>query len=176
MDRQRALFIFMLMALIIWYPVQAGAADDSNSHHYTAARDQAYTLYHNSRYGYSIEYPAGFKKQPPPANNDGRTFISPDGKATLNIYGVFNVFNDTPESSYHKALKEVTDPKPYKTRGKNWYVISWVNGSTIIYTKTYVGKEALNTFIFAYPQSQSKHYTPIITHLEATFRPGPIDG
>jgi hypothetical protein len=175
MGKHSALLILMLGILLIGHSAQGMASGDSNRPNSTMSQRQGFTLYHNSRYGYSIEYPASFKKQPPPANNDGRTFVSPDGKATLIVYGTFNVFNDTAESAYHKESKEIKDPGAYKTCGKNWYVISWVEGSTVIYVKAYVGKSSLNTFRFTYPSKQSREYNPITTHLEATFRPGAID-
>ncbi len=46
----------------------------------TAGADN-WVTYHNDCHGTTIDYPALFKAQPPPINNDGRAFKSADGAA-----------------------------------------------------------------------------------------------
>jgi hypothetical protein len=131
--------------------------------------------YHNSRYGFSIKYPASFTMEPPPENNDGSTFVSSDGKATLMVFGNFNVFDESLESAYKKACADSAKPAAYRTKGKNWFVISWKEKGMILYKKTYVGKKALNTFQFSYPEAQKERYDRITTRIEGSFSPGPLD-
>ena len=140
-----------------------------------AQESPAWNTYHNSRYGFSIEYPASFTSEPPPENNDGRTFVSRDRKATIAVYGNYNVFDDSLESAMKKALEEIKVPIAYKTKGKNWYVISWKEKEMITYIKTYVGKSALNTFLFTCPAAQKERYDSVTAYCEKSFRPGPLD-
>src|SRR5438105_8405110 len=50
-----------------------------------AAQEQGgIATYRNERHGFSLSYPAGtFATQPPPANDEGRVFVSRDGNARL---------------------------------------------------------------------------------------------
>jgi len=47
-------------------------------------------VYENSRYSFRVKYPADWKLGEPPFNNDGREFVSPDGKINCRAYGFFN--------------------------------------------------------------------------------------
>ena len=48
---------------------------------------ETWKRYTNERFGTSVEVPADFTAKPPPANNDGRTFVSRDGSARILVYG-----------------------------------------------------------------------------------------
>ncbi len=47
-------------------------------------------IYENSRYGFSVEYPADWSLGEAPANNDGRNFTSPDEAIQCQAYGWHN--------------------------------------------------------------------------------------
>ena len=49
-----------------------------------------YLVYENTRYGFSVDYPIGWELGEPPANNDGREFISKDRQITCRAYGFAN--------------------------------------------------------------------------------------
>jgi hypothetical protein len=65
--RKRVLLwrVLTLMGGTILFPMGA-LADDWRS-------------YHNDRFGTTADVPAAWKMQPPPENDDGRIFVSPDG-------------------------------------------------------------------------------------------------
>lgn len=133
-----------------------------------------YLKYGNARFGYFIDYPSSFIKGEAPVNNDGRTFTSPDGSAQLSVYGSNNVLNETPESLYKSLLNETKGPIAYKVLRKNWFVVSWKKNGKITYQKSFVGRGSVNTFIFAYPKTQARHFASITAHLEASFIPGDL--
>src|SRR3954454_17507919 len=51
------------------------------------AQAEPWKRYTNERFGTSVEVPAEFAAKPPPANNDGRTFVSRDGSARILVCG-----------------------------------------------------------------------------------------
>lgn len=55
-----------------------------------------WTFYRNARFGTTIAYPAErFIAQPPPENDDGRRFVSPDGTVQFIVYAGHNVLGQT---------------------------------------------------------------------------------
>lgn len=55
-----------------------------------------WAFYQNARFGTTIAYPAGrFIAQPPPENDDGRRFVSPDGAVQFIVYASHNVLGQT---------------------------------------------------------------------------------
>jgi len=66
-----------------------------------------WNIYENSRYEFSVEYPARWSLGEAPANNDGREFISPDKSITCWTYGFQNsLINQNGEP---QSLDEFTD-------------------------------------------------------------------
>lgn len=55
-----------------------------------------WAFYQNARFGTTIAYPAErFIAQPPPENDDGRRFVSPDGAVQFIVYASHNVLGQT---------------------------------------------------------------------------------
>lgn len=55
-----------------------------------------WAFYRNARFGTTIAYPAErFIAQPPPENDDGRRFVSPDGTVQFIVYAGHNVLGQT---------------------------------------------------------------------------------
>lgn len=63
-----------------------------------------YATYRNSRYEFSVEYPASWKLGEAPTNNDGREFISPDAQTTCRAFGFANALPG--ESGNPQSLDE----------------------------------------------------------------------
>lgn len=51
--------------------------------------------YVNERYGFRVDYPKNWKKGEAPENNDGRTFIAPEGDIECRAYGFANSLEQT---------------------------------------------------------------------------------
>lgn len=138
----------------------------------TAALAQgAWSRYSNARYGYQIDIPPGFTKGEAPANNDGRTFKAADG-ATLDVWGSNNVMNQTVTSAYEDLLREKGQAVSYKTKGADWFVVSWGGSGRIFYQKQYVGGGSMNAFIFSYPITRKSAYARVVTRVQRSFKAG----
>lgn len=87
-----------------------------------------YSTYHNSRFFFSIDYPSSLViMQDPPANNDGRTFLSKDGRVEMRAWGQYNAQFLTVEEQFAEELNgHELEAITYKTLSKNWFVITGV--------------------------------------------------
>lgn len=138
----------------------------------TAALAQGDWLrYTNARFAYGIDIPPGFTKGAAPANNDGRTFKAADG-ATLDVWGANNVTSQVVTSAYEGLLAEKGQAVAYKTKGRDWFVVSWEASGRIFYQKQYVGSGAINAFLLSYPATRKAAYAPTVMRVERSFKPG----
>ena len=66
-----------------------------------------FKTYENSRYNFSVDYPASWTLGEAPTNNDGREFISQDESVTCRAYGFANAL--TNEQGEPQSLEEFVD-------------------------------------------------------------------
>jgi hypothetical protein len=98
-----------------------------------AGHAESWKRYTNERFGTSVEVPAEFTAKPPPANNDGRTFVTKDGSARIFVYGS-NAPSVVVES--FAAYKDwVADEETreglrisYRANGPDWFALSGTVG------------------------------------------------
>ncbi|MCC5968505.1 MAG: hypothetical protein JJU15_00990 [Pararhodobacter sp.] len=63
--------------------------------------------YVNARFGTSLRFPANqFVAQPPPDNDDGRSFLTPDGTAGFLVFGQHDMFGQSPDVALDAALRD----------------------------------------------------------------------
>lgn len=77
----------------------------------------AWTSYHNTRFGTTADVPKGWRAGPPPANNDGLIFTSPDGAAELTISGMLNI-EDSLEAAFESYETPETRRHPVRDEGR----------------------------------------------------------
>jgi hypothetical protein len=130
--------------------------------------------YSNARYGYSIDFPEGFVASDEAPNGDGCVIESADGVARVLIYGSNNIDETSISRAYGQAIAELPVKPAYKARGKSWFIISWLEGATIHYRKTFHGNGSSNTFWLQYPAGSKKRYDQVATKLEKSFQPGDL--
>jgi hypothetical protein len=138
--------------------------------------------YVNSRFGVSIDVPPGFVQSgEAPTNNDGLTFISPDGKTTLRLWGnniVVKNFEDDWRGNFKNDRKDgwaVSYGVNKKQNAMTWNVYSGTKGDLIMYQKSIAsckGTQALH-FRIEYPKGQKQEYDAIIARLGKTLKAGP---
>jgi hypothetical protein len=133
-----------------------------------------YRTYTNNRYGFRIEYPLTFIPQPPPDNGDGQDLKSQDGKATLAVSGE-NDAGLTLKDAFERSIKSVRGQLGYNKMGAGWFVVTWTDGSSVGYTKEFVGSRSQNSFTITFPVQQKSQYDSIVTAIEKSFRPGDLD-
>ena len=130
--------------------------------------------YVNARYGYGIDIPAGFVVEPEADNGDGCKMHPVGGGVELLVYGSNNVQGLDLQGVYAEALEGIPAQPAYHKTGKNWFVISWAEGSTLHYRKTFVGPGSTNSFWFRYPEKRRATCDALTVRLEGSFRPGDL--
>lgn len=134
-----------------------------------------YRTYRNDRFAYSIEFPSSLlNQQAPPANNDGRTFRSKDGKIEMLVWGQHNALGRTLVEQYDDSLGKCGDGEIYKVLDDKFFVISCTVNGRIFYQRTLhrgaAGPDIFFTFTIEYPRDQKKKMDPVVKRISRSFR------
>ncbi len=130
-------------------------------------------VYHNDRFGATADYPAGWKMEPAPVNDDGRVFTSPDGKARVTISGIFAI-NPREEEITEKAQPLAGEKVTYRAHKGDWIVVSGTRGGAIFYRKSLIScdNKVWNDVEVVYPATEKAKYDPLVAHIAASLKPG----
>ncbi len=134
---------------------------------------QSYTKYCNARYGFCVEYPVNFGKEPTPTNNDGRAFYDGEGYF-MRAYGSHNALEHSFKDEMRYEEKGF-DIVTYRAAKNNWYVLSGYKDDDIIYIKTYMSKDkrVFYHLRIKYPAKYKTEYNKIVSKASKSFKPGP---
>ena len=152
-------------------PENKAAGSISRSTQNTSIND--WIRYSNPRFGTMVDVPKnGFIANPPPANGDGQSWTSVDGRGQISIYGSFIVTVENFEGYRKYSLNSAQENGitiTYSGGRRNWFVYSGIQGNEIIYTKVAVSRKCsslvANHIYLKYPKSQRKRYELIIPHM-----------
>lgn len=159
-------FLAIILGLIIAGPVFC----------YYQNQKADYITYFNARYQFEVKYPRDLlKPNPPPADNDGRSFDSPDKKTKMIVAGGYNAMEWSWKENFEKTLEEFKDAKiTYKIFKKDLFVISGYQGDKIFYCKELRviedGMEVFLEFDIEYPQKDKGMWNDIVTACVNSFR------
>jgi hypothetical protein len=129
--------------------------------------------YQNFRFGSIIPVPPGMLAQRPPDNGGGQSFTTADGKATLSVFGSFNVDgNGDLDARWKEDLAEPGRTITYKRKADGWFVISGVNqDGTGFYERYAANSKYCAGWRMTYPQEAEKKYAPWIERIAKGFEP-----
>ena len=130
------------------------------AHATQAAEWRTYTA---TRFGAIADVPGDWAIDPPPADDDGRVFRSPDRQAQIVIGG--SHITDDIASVLQDAVSGVG--VTYKRIGPDWAVASGVEGSRIFYRRSVIACHGriINAVEITYPQSQKQAYDLLVEHV-----------
>jgi hypothetical protein len=138
----------------------------------SSARAESWRSYHNDRFGVTADVPADWKMEPPPANDDGRDFTSPDGRATITVSGIFAI-NGAEEELASRLEPGQGETITYKKRRSDWIVVSGTKGDRIFYRKTLLScGDVANDLSIEYPAAEKQKYDALVAHAAASLKPG----
>jgi len=136
-------------------------------------RAESFRLYANPRFGATAEVPSDWKPDPPPENGDGLIFRSPDGAASLAVYGILNNIED----SVSAAMNEEEKPREgetitYHQRGARTIVVSGFIGDKIFYRKSILvcRDQIWNHLSMVYPTARKSEYDSIVATASKSLR------
>ncbi|MDJ0820662.1 MAG: hypothetical protein QNJ09_02485 [Paracoccaceae bacterium] len=153
----RRILVF-LAALILW--AESAAAD----------------VY--GRYGVQANVPVRFVMQPPPGNDDGRSFVDDYG-AELRVWGAWPLGSVAADEAATVAYyADVGGAVTYRARGTSWYVLSGYLGNAIFYLRvergqTCEGDPVLAHMELLYPEDAREFYDPMVVRLAKSLGFGP---
>ena len=148
-----------------------GSTGDVSPEQLAVTSGGGYKNYTNSRFGYSISYPADFEVVVNPTNGDGVRVASSDKQAVLSVYGG-NMVNRTARDMFERDKKNIKGVIGYNVIESDWYVLTWKEDGKLYYQKELVGSKAHNGFTFSFPESMRGQYEPVVEELERSFKRG----
>jgi hypothetical protein len=129
--------------------------------------------YHNARFGATAAVPADWTMNPPPENDDGRVFVSPDKRAQITISGIRAL------EPYRDAMAAQARPFDgetisYLKRGDRRVVASGAKGDEIFYRKSILTchDTIWNNIYILYPKSDKAKYDKLVARVSASLRAG----
>ncbi len=135
-----------------------------------------YMTYVNARYQFEVLFPKDLlKPNPPPDNNDGRSFDSDDKQVYMVVWGGYNVMGNTWKEDFKSALDGFEDAQiTYKIFKKNMFVISGMRKDKIFYRKqlrvTEEGGEVFLGFEIEYPKKDKEIWNAIAAKCANSFK------
>lgn len=140
-------------------------------------RFEEWTTVKSERRGFAIAYPTSvFEQLSKPNSEDGRVFVSKDGKAKLLVGAFENEQANTLEEYRQFLLSEhyadaAIDYAPMKGR---WFVLSGTQGGETFYQRvTFTcGGKLINSWAMIYPAAERAKYDRVLEAVAPTFTPG----
>lgn len=136
--------------------------------------NHGYVRYTNVRFGFSFAYPADVfsAPEPPPVNNDGAVFKTPDGRALVGGAASFNALFETIDSLWKEAMEEAGEKNvTYRRRAASWFVISGTDPTgRVFYRRTELRKDIIFSLWFEYREADKKRFDPIVESMVKLYR------
>jgi hypothetical protein len=132
--------------------------------------------YRNDRHGFTLSYPTERFLPLPVATEDGRQFVSKDGKARL-LVGTIANFDGKSLRDYRAFVlnesysgAEVT----YAPVRDTWFVVSGIRNDMIFYQRVnfVCGGRAINSWAMLFPASEKATYAPIVDQVHKAYSLG----
>ncbi|BAH74408.1 hypothetical protein [Solidesulfovibrio magneticus] len=142
------------------------------------SRTAEYDCYTNHKYGYVLAWPRLILKPLGESDaGDGQVFTALRGRAELRCWAGFNdVLEQTIPQAFAQALNEPGRRVTYQHMGKDFFVISGLEGQDIFYRKTLLAHDILASFEFVYEPSFKALLDPVIRDLSSSFSIDPAFG
>lgn len=140
----------------------------------TSALAQDWRTYVNPRFGSTAEVPRDWTMGPPPANEDGRMFTSPDGRASIAVYGSLHVLDSIDEAMEIYETPKDGETVTYKQRTKRTITISGIRADRIFYRKAMLScrDRVWNGVAIEYPAADKQRFDALVTRVARSLRGG----
>jgi hypothetical protein len=169
----------LIAALLILICLSAMTAGRSQNAHFSSLSkgraQNAYQTYYNTRFDYSIAYPANLLfPQGEAANGDGQKFLSRNGRAEMLVYGSNNALNRTLRQIFQEktgnSSKHPNRVITYQVLRRNWFVVSGTENGRVFYQKSLLRNGVFKTFQIEYDENERELFNPVTTKVAASFK------
>lgn len=137
----------------------------------SSAAASGWITYVNERFGAAADIPTTYKEGESPANGDGLTFTSPDGDATIAVWGALATVMDESFADYAKRLASYDKDEgwdvSYSAGKDDWYAFSGSKADRIFYEKLIkaCNGDIANHVRLEYPAARKLEFDPIVKHV-----------
>lgn len=129
--------------------------------------------YVNERFGVAVDYPDILEvRDPPPANGDGQTFWTRDGRARLSVFGFLNADRETPRQLMEARRQPGTDYS-YAQAARGWFVLSGTRRGRISYLRCLIGgkgADVVGCLDLEYPAAEAAAWHTAIGRMSRSLR------
>jgi hypothetical protein len=147
-----------------------GDASEGSSQGWPAQGALTYDTYRNERYGFTVDYPANLlRPDEPVGDGHGQAFASPDGSASLLVYGTERGTEAALREDYETELARDDLRVTYQVIRSDWFVVSGYQGPYIFYQRTHRTEGGLRTFRLRHHATDKDYFDPIVERLSHSF-------
>jgi len=138
------------------------------------ARAESWRTYFNDRFGTTADVPFDWRPGPPPANGDGLAFTSPDGQASIAVYGSLHNWDTIEQAVAIFEKPREGETITYKHREPRSIVISGTRGDRIYYAKSMLScrDNVWNSVRIEYPAARKETFVRLVKHVAGSLRSG----
>lgn len=144
----------------------------------SVAAAAGWTTYVNERFGATADIPAGYKAGEAPENDDGLRFTSPQGDATIAVWGALATGSEESFADYAERLVSYDKDDGWTvsyTAGKgDWFAFSGSKADRIFFEKIIQAckGDIANHVRLEYPAARKAEFDPIVAHVTKSLRSG----
>lgn len=150
------------------------AEEEAQKAESTAYEKADFIHYHNSRYGFSIDYPDFLTEKRVSTSGNAVEFSNSQGTVKLTATGKNNSFKVTAEGLYNNVISEKKNIIS-KSLDEKSFVVSWEEEDKIYYSDYEVGKGSIDSFQICYPKENKDEFSSIIEKIKAGFSTSGLD-
>jgi serine/threonine-protein kinase len=138
------------------------------------ARAESWRTYSNERFGTTADVPFDWRPGPPPENGDGLVFTSPDGQASIAVYGSLHVWDTIDQAVAMFETPSEGETITYKRREPRSIVISGTRSDRIYYAKSILScrDNVWNSMRIEYPAARKEAFDLLVKHVAGSLRSG----
>jgi hypothetical protein len=133
------------------------------------AQPRGWVTYNDDR-GTNVQLPADLFSVDR-ATERGRTFATPDGRATLDIYTGPNERGETPAQTLNRTLSDLSPRLSYTRVTSDFFVISARHERQILYRRCNFDARTIHCLDLKYPASEKRAWDAIVTRISLSLRP-----
>ena len=101
----------------------------------------------------------------------GRTFVTGDGRATLQVYSGPNEHGETPAQALRRTLAQKRSQLTYDRVAQNFFAISARHNNQILYRRCNFHREMVHCIDLTYPISAKRNWDYTVTRISRSLRP-----
>ena len=122
-----------------------------------------------------MDYPPVFSvRAEPPANSDGQRFFTADRRATLAVFGFYNVLNETARQMLD-ARRDAGTSYSYAAATADSFALSGTKAGRISYLRcirSRFAREVVQCAELEYPEAEASRWSGIVTRVSRSLRSG----